>query len=584
MTGYSTYRFETLGREDLIIPVAVGYYDANTREYFEFLRMREEDDVLWRFLCFLKERHKRSTSPIDLHAHLGSETENKLILDTILSHEDDTWRLPYGGTLKISWNIRPDLKRGLHINFLDAASLNSWKTIEEAAANVGANHTQLPEVSSRFSDAAALWEIGERMATFRTRVEKDCLLLSACLEALERGVQDYFPDVPSKLTMAGYAQCIAQLFYPMREIPDNKEFAPFIRATLYGGRSEVYRRYGENINHYDAYMHHTSCFLVPLPIGKLAWMGHTSIDRGTLAEARVRVPTDWYVGPLPHRYEGHIIFPVGEFQDWWDMRELRYAASLGVDVTLIRQLECEEEVVLDGFAQAMAEMRKRNTPPYEALGKKLPNLLAGKTLQRPMGTEHKNASEIDDLAGWLPLDSQWLIWEKTVDLEANPGKRSPPWARPQIGMRIYAEGRIKHHQIIMQALERGDIFYGDTDSIFTTATLSCAHNPSIGDLMLKDTYPRGYFIRQKLYALVPQTGMMRQRIAGYVDCKLCEKDFQQLLAGEEVMEQHTQGLSDVHAILNGDLHPVDYHRILRGTMPENRIYSSEDSQPIRLPL
>jgi hypothetical protein len=314
-----------------------------------------------------------------------------------------------------------------------------------------------------------------------------------------------------------------------------------------------------------------SCYDVPVPVGKLVW-SKPNIDKGTLAEARVKVPEDFYIGPLPVRRNRRLIFPVGEFTGWWDMRELRFAASLGVDVTIRRQLTADEEPILADFGKFVSGLRGKTSLSH--YWKLFGVSVSGKFGQSRWRESVKHVSAIKDFKGHTPLDKTETYFQAMQYV-----KGRSPYIKPAIAMRIRAEARIRHLQWLLQAHEHGQIFYGDTDSIFTTAQLSTGKNP--GDLALINTAERGYFVRQKLYGLISK-GRLLQRSAGYSDLTLTEADFKNLLNGGKV-EFLAGELPDYRRLLEGsELKWLEQRRVLISNFSPNRVEEGEDTRPICL--
>ena len=180
-----------------------------------------------------------------------------------------------------------------------------------------------------------------------------------------------------------------------------------------------------------------SCYDTPVPIGEMKFRS-PKMEEGTLAEAIVTVPEDWYIGPLPLRHDRRLIFPVGKFRGWWDMVELRYAEELGCKIELRRQIEAEEEPVLKEFGDKICELRSGSKGELTRLWKALGLQLVGKFAQSRARTYVKHADTIEDLEGWTPLTDNEEYFEgerkATKGLQAFLLKT----VKPAITMRIRA--------------------------------------------------------------------------------------------------------------------------------------------------
>ena len=532
-------------------PIAVGFFDG--KDYHEFIMENEEDDVVWRFLLFLGQYEGTR-----IFAHNAANFDNKFILDSLHKHGQGV-RFA-AGMGKLVW-IQKDISfedsylmmgRGLAklCNIFDVDRKLDWDH----------NSTKNP------------WEMKSQLDSFRSYLKRDCLTLAQVLDSFARRFIDAFGIIPSSTLSLTAVKAFDKKFCPVKQIESNEKFEKYIRSATYGGRNEVYKRYGENLHLYDVRSMYTSCYDTDVPFGPMTWI-KPNLDKGTIAEAKVKVPNALLIGPLPHRYNERLIFPTGEFQGWWDTRELKNATKLGVDVSIIRQLECEEAPLLSKFGSYVGELRQneRESPLWKLFGVRL----SGKFGQRRWRTEIKHISEVNDPTGWYPLDRGEEYHERVVYVSGNKS----PYVKPAINMRIRSEARIRHLDILLGA---EDVYYCDNDSVNTTSELSLGNLP--GDLQLVDEAVRAYFIRCKLYGYETLAGTFVQRSSGFRDFRLTEGDFIELLNGKE-LTCHFTSPGDWKTILRGKgVQLLDKHRSVKGYLDfENRISEGLVTRPIEIP-
>ena len=534
------------------IPIAVGFFDGFN--YMEFVKEDDKDEPLRKFLEFLRVNHRG----IKLYAHFASRYDNKLVLAQ-LSKMNERIGLE-AGLIRLKW-IEPG------ITFEDSFPLIPM-SLKKATKLFGA-----PEKGEWDHDAGLKpWEMGNQLKTFKLYLKNDCIALSNCLDTLCECLGNTFGVMPSISLATTSAKAFNKGFFNLDDIESNEEFEPFIRQAIYGGRNEVYKRYGENIKEYDVKSMFVSCYDTPVPTGKMKWM-KADLNTGCIAEATVKVPKDSYIGPLPFRTpDGRLIFPVGEFKGWWDVRELKNAVdNFGADVTIRRQLDSMEKVVLKEFGEYIGELRGGK---YDEFWKMFGLSLSGKLGQNRWRETVKHWEFIEDFQGWWPLDK-----EETYFISKEYARRAP-YIKAAVSMRIRAEARIRHLNHILKAATLGEIFYGDTDSIFTTATLPTGDN--IGDLSMFGLAERGYFIKQKLYAII-EDGKMRQRSAGFSDLKLVEADFKKLLEGGDI-DIKKDSISTYKLIMHEkEAKLFETWRKVKGRASSSRISEDLDSRPICLP-
>jgi len=537
-------------------PIAVGFYDGY--QYIEFLRESEEDDVLWKFLSFLKESYKG----IKIYAHCSSKYDSKLVLASLHAHGETA--VPEAGLIRLRW-------KETNICFED-----SYLLLPMTLSNI----TKMFSVEEKevWNHELGLrpWEMGDQLGVFRSYLKRDCLSLSKCLDEFCKDLSKNFNITPSISLSTTSVKAFDKVFYNVEDIHPNEDFEEFIRRAMYGGRNEVYKRYGENINMYDFHDMYTSCYDTPVPTGKMYW-ARPNLDAkdGALVEVTAKVPKDYYVGPLPFKLKGGLCFPVGEFSDWWDIEEVRNAVKQGCDITIRRQINCEKKVILSKFGDFVSTLRRRDLKK-NYLWKMFGLSVSGKMGQSRWKDIIKYVDDVKDFEGYLPIDEDELYFQTK---EYTKGRS--PYIKPAVSMRIRSEARIRHLHFILEALKTGEVFYGDTDSIFTTADLRVGAAP--GELEFLGRASRGYFIKQKLYAII-QKGKFSQKSAGYSDLRLDEEDFKSLLDGNN-LELIEKVIAPVRSVIREkELELLERKRKIRGKGPESRISRGIDTKPICLPL
>ncbi len=418
-----------------------------------------------------------------------------------------------------------------------------------------------------------------QLDAFRAYLKRDCLSLSEIMEKYCQELLTRFSVTPS-LTLALTAmKAFDKNYYPVKKIDSNERYEKQIRLATFGGRNEVYKRYGENLNFYDVRSMFMSCYDVPVPVGKLLWTT-PNIDIGTLARAKVKVPTSFYIGPLPFRFRGRLTFPVGEFQGWWDTRWLKFAAELGCDITILQQLRADEEPILKDFAEDVYQLRLDAKREIKSRLWKLFGLrLSGKFGQSRWRSRIVHTNDIKDYTGSHPLDANEEYHEFTEYVE---GHRAP-YIKPAISMRIRAEAGIRHTRLLIEAASRGELYYCDTDSITTSTTLPIGKG--LGELQLVNQALRGYFIQCKFYGYVSPMGVLHQTSAGFRDFRLDEEDFKKLLEGKTIDEGFYLSLSNWREVLKkAAVRKVNRGRKISGVLGfRNRRQFGKDTRPLILP-
>ncbi len=561
--GIFTFDIETLGWDS---PIAVGLYDGKD-VYKDFLKKGEGDDIIWRFLQYVKNRY----APVNLYAHYSSHFDNKFILESLMKHKQ-----------KISLDAGLGVLRWLdcRVTFIDShlllrTSLRKACEIFEVPSKLSWDHNStVPIGKMSFADRSI----------FRQYLERDCKSLSEAYSKFAWEIIDTFSISEPSYTLAQTSLKVFNNYYPLEDIKSNPDFHWAIKEALYGARNEIYTRYGESVNLYDIRSMYVSCYDTPVPIGEMSFRA-PKMEEGILAEAIVTVPKDWYIGPLPFRNDRRLIFPVGRFKGWWDMVELRYAEELGCKVELRRQIEAEESPILKEFGERICELRQGSKGELTRLWKALGLQLVGKFAQSRARTYVKHADTLDDLEGWTPLTENEEYFEG--ERKSTKGLQSflLKTVKPAITMRIRAEARVRHHKVLLEALKEGNLFYCDTDSIYCNAELDLGANA--GQLQEIGRAERAYFIMAKFYGYVQFDGTIRQKSSGFSGVKLREEDFKNLLDGKSLLlQQHSPTFTSSTDLMAGnELQAKSRVRTVRTPLNhQNRIINGYETRPIEVDI
>lgn len=539
-----------------VYPISIGFYDGY--DYHDFLRKDEDDDIIWRFLTFV-----RQYKGIKLFAHCASRYDNLFILHALCEHKEPLSL--EAGMAKLKWH-GPDIvfEDSYLLAPMKLAKLNKMLGVE---AKGEWNH----------EETVKPWEMGDKLSTFRTYQKTDCITLSESMSKLCGEVVKAFGVEPSMTLATTAVKTISKAFFDLNQVDNSEYVEEFVRAATYGARNEIYRRYGENIHHFDVHDMYTSCYDVPVPVSELRW-AKPNLDTASVVEAHVKIPTDVYIGPLPVRTaDRRLIFPNGELPlSWWDAREVRNAVEkFNADVIVRRQLEADELPVLTSFGSYMSSLRNGDSAlsKYWKLFGVAPS---GKFGQSRWRETTRHASAIKDFTGAVPIDKNELYFRKIEYI-----KGRSPYIKPALTMRIRAEARIRHLDYLLTAKQNGSIYYTDTDSVFCDHEFPIIEKPKSGELAYLGKIDRGYFVRQKLYGMIIK-GALIQKSAGYSDLKLTEKNFRDLLEGGTVKFDRSDISNYRNVIMNGDLKLLETKRSISAAFLPNRREIGKDSEPITL--
>lgn len=174
------------------------------------------------------------------------------------------------------------------------------------------------------------------------------------------------------------------------------------------------------------------------------------------------------------RQDNRLIFPIGRFTTSLTTRELAYAQAKGwikkVKRTAIYEKAKLFERYVDFFYARRLEYKNAGNEPFAYMCKLLLNSLYGKFGQRNEVFEKVgvDSDAPDGIARYYDLDLQRWVTRRTINgvVEESQGQKEGFNSFVAVAAHITADARVKLWEIIKKA-GRSNVFYCDTDSIFT---------------------------------------------------------------------------------------------------------------------
>lgn len=278
-----------------------------------------------------------------------------------------------------------------------------------------------------------------------------------------------------------------------------------VRNSYFGGRVESFYRghvssknFGK-IRVYDFNSLYPSVMKLDMPdITELPSIKKGAFDNEALGSALVDVKINCEYPILAERTD-KLRFPCGKLSGWFTIPELNELEKLGEGKILKvhksynwKRTESPFIPYIDYFYNMRQKMKKEKNP-VESNYKLMMNALYGKWGEVLEPTTIKTANNWKDLA-----DSTEILHEGDYALYKGK-KRFTNHTFFPIASTITAYARLKLHDYIHKTVEqRGkEIFYCDTDSLFTDAKLSTSDR--LGDLKFEYQKEWFIFIRAKAY-------------------------------------------------------------------------------------
>lgn len=319
-------------------------------------------------------------------------------------------------------------------------------------------------------------------------------------------------------TIAGQAVNVFRLFLkdPLNSLPDDDKYIHgnvdgFVRDAYFGGRTEVFKPIFDSevcdkewLFYYDVNsLYPTMMAQHVFPNKFKRWVfGQKQYHPKALGvwKAKVKVPKDMYMPPLPVKHNHKLIFPTGEFVGQWTIYELEYAKSLGVEVLeYIEGVEFEDGgYIFKAFINSLYELRldakKRGDKVTDTMTKLIMNSTYGR-----MGISKDKNNLVFDVGQEEPIR---LITELTVNgthlrLAEKKAEMDEAFSNVAIACYVTSYARVHLHK---EASKVGvtHIYYCDTDSLFSDKPMETGKE--LGAMKLEYKCKSACFLMPKTYA------------------------------------------------------------------------------------
>lgn len=359
-------------------------------------------------------------------------------------------------------------------------------------------------------------------------MKQDIRLLGGVMQKAQEIYWELFQvDIESKITLPSLALSIFRLkYYDVSNFPihiPNKNEDTFIRRAYYGGHTDTYMPYGEDLYYYD--VNSLYPFVMkefPMPGGEPVW--HSNLESKDLdsmfgfIEAYVVCPKTIKKPFLPYRDKNNtLLFPTGEFVGVYYTEELKYARGLGYTVLpisgyLFKRMESPFRSFVSSLFASRIDARKSGNEALAYVYKILMNSLYGRFGINPNSTTTEVCDEYrykdlirnsELIFGDMLCENKYIVAYHS-NTEKGPDYWNPPKnSAVQLAAAITASARIHMYPYI----SREDCYYTDTDSVVLGHPLPNEEISSVlGMFKLEDRIIKGYFLAPKAYFYISTEG------------------------------------------------------------------------------
>lgn len=383
---------------------------------------------------------------------------------------------------------------------------------------------------------------------------------------------DYDVNITDRLTISGIALMIFLSKYYHNNIPNINKTSIYrdIKQAYYGGITEVYKPYGENLYYYDVNSLYPYVALQDMPGLKSnkEYFYNKNIALNNLFGfyfCEINAPLDSYLSLLPKRNRDGIYFPVGLWKGWYFSEQLKFAEINGYKIKVIKGYSFSRQSnVFKDYINKVYDIK--NNPinaTQKSMAKSLLNNLLGRFGIRLEKSVTKIITEsifdkisimnkvvsykyLDDnkiLVSYIPKLDADIISSHNLDIIklANKYKQDEnitfDGTSVAISAAVTSYGTIHISKIKKYKLNNGgDIFYSDTDSIVTNLKLPAemVDSKELGKLKLEHQIKKAIFITGKTYCFVTQQSQFINKAKGIKSSSIYYHEYLSLIDNVDV--------------------------------------------------
>ena len=204
-------------------------------------------------------------------------------------------------------------------------------------------------------------------------VNESISLYNALIKAQAQYLNNYAIDITKVVSTSNLSLQIYRKHFMKLSIPILKHSVDlFIRNSYFGGATDYYVAYGENIKYYDVNSLYPFVmkFNMPFEIIKyhpLGSMENISIMSSIYGffEADITKPDNIKHPVLPVKRDGETIYPIGNFKGIYFSEELRNAANSGYKIKLLAGYEFNKISLFNEYVDHFYNIKRNSIGPLK---------------------------------------------------------------------------------------------------------------------------------------------------------------------------------------------------------------------------
>lgn len=304
----------------------------------------------------------------------------------------------------------------------------------------------------------------------------------------------------------------------------------YFRNAYYGGRTEVFERYGENLYYYDFHSMYPAVMKhQPYPCGDLVRTSEFKPDKLGIYKVTWTSPDpEPNIPLLPVKQDGKLKFTNGtNVTGWYYSPEIKQAIEDGHDIKVEKGFYwTDQQYMFEDYINNWYGIKEESEGAMYLISKLFLNSLYGKFGQSRTVSEvtQKTPTKEQVASGGVELiDEDIGLYSKETQVHSD-------YIYPYVAGFVTSYGRLKLYRALKEADKKGTVYYCDTDSLIVDHPLQTSDE--LGALGLEDEVKKGYFLFPKIYAYQDPQGGHHLKAKGFKSKDLTFEDYRNAFRGD----------------------------------------------------